>query len=52
MRTRLFNNFLLKILSVIAAVVLWLIVVNIDDAVGSRPLRNIKVDMVDRKSVV
>ncbi len=51
MRTRLFNNFLLKILSVIAAVVLWLIVVNIDDAVGSRPLRNIKVDMVNMEAI-
>lgn len=45
MKTKLFNNLLLKILSVVAAVLLWLIVVNIDDAVGSKTFRNIKVDI-------
>ncbi|HBN57455.1 MAG TPA: hypothetical protein DD414_11840 [Lachnospiraceae bacterium] len=45
MKIKLFNNLLLKVLSVITAVMLWLIVVNINDAVGSRPMRNIKVNV-------
>lgn len=51
MKTKLFNNLLLKLLSVVGAVVLWLVVVNIDDAVGSRPLRNIKVNMVNMEAI-
>lgn len=47
MKTKLFDNLLLKILSVIAAVLLWLIVVNIDDAVDSRVIRAVKVSMVN-----
>ena len=51
MKTKLFNNLLLKILSVVGAIVLWLVVVNIDDAVDSRPLRNIKVNMVNMDAI-
>ena len=47
MKTKIFNNLLLKILSVIAAVLLWLVVVNIDDAVTSKPFKNIKVNMIN-----
>lgn len=47
MKTKLFDNLLLKILSVVAAVFLWLIVVNIDDAVDSRVIRNVKVTMIN-----
>lgn len=47
MKTKLFDNLLLKILSVVAAVFLWLIVVNIDDAVNDRVIRNVKVTMVN-----
>lgn len=51
MKTKLFDNLLLKILSVIAAVLLWLIVVNIDDAVDSRLIRNVKVTMVNMEAL-
>ncbi len=51
MKTKVLDNLLLKILSVVAAVVLWLIVVNIDDAVGSRPIRNVKVSMVNMETL-
>lgn len=51
MKTKMFDNLLLKILSVIAAVVLWLVVVNIDDAVDSRPIRNVKVSMVNMEAL-
>lgn len=51
MKTKLFNNLLLKILSVIAAVVLWLVVLNIDDAVESIPIRGVKVSVINTESV-
>ena len=47
MKTKLVNNLLLKILSVLAAILLWLIVVNIDDAVTSKQIRNVKVSMLN-----
>ena len=47
MKTKLFNNLWLKVLSVVAAVILWLIVVNIDDAVTSKAFNNIKVNMLN-----
>lgn len=47
MKIKLFDNLLLKILSLIAAIVLWLIVVNIDDAVGSRVFRNVPVTLIN-----
>ena len=47
MKTKIFNNLLLKILSVVAAVLLWLMVVNIDDAIDSKPFRNVKVNMIN-----
>lgn len=47
MKTKLFNNLLLKILSVIAAVLLWLVVVNIDDAISSTPIRGVKVNVIN-----
>lgn len=47
MKTKIFNNLLLKILSVIAAVLLWLLVINIDDAIASKPFRNVKVNMIN-----
>lgn len=46
MKTKLFNNLLLKILSVAAAILLWLVVVNINDAVDSKIFKNIKVQVV------
>ena len=47
MKTKIFNNLLLKILSVIAAILLWLLVINIDDAITSKPFRNVKVNMIN-----
>lgn len=47
MKQKLTNNFLLKILSVVTAIILWLIVVNIDDAVESGYIRNVKVNLIN-----
>lgn len=47
MKARIFDNLLLKILSVVGAVLLWLVVVNINDAVRSTDFRNIKVNIVN-----
>lgn len=51
MKTKLFNNLLLKILSVVAAILLWLVVVNIDDAVQSKAFRNIKVNTINMDAI-
>lgn len=51
MKTRLFNNLWLKILSVFAAMLLWLVVVNINDAVTSKPFRNIKVNTINMEAL-
>ncbi len=51
MKPKLINNLLWKILSVLTAIVLWLIVVNIDDAVTSKPFRNIKVNMLNMEAL-
>lgn len=47
MKTRIFNNFLLKLLSVAAAVLLWVIVLDIDNPVQNRTFRGIRVEMVN-----
>ena len=41
MKTKLLNNLPFKIISVIAAIVLWLIVVNIDDTVETDVFKNL-----------
>ena len=51
MKPKLINNLLWKILSVLAAIVLWLVVVNIDDAVTSMKIRNIKVNMMNMEAL-
>lgn len=51
MKTKPFNNLLLKILSVAAAILLWLVVVNIDDAVQSKTFRNIKVNTINMDAI-
>lgn len=51
MKPRLINNLLWKVLSVLAAIVLWLIVVNIDDAVTSTKIRNVKVNMLNMEAL-
>lgn len=51
MKTKLFDNLLLKILSVAVAILLWLVVVNIDDAVQSRSFKNIKVNTINMDAI-
>jgi len=51
MKTKLFNNLLLKVLSVVAAILLWLVVVNINDAVISKPFKNIKVNTINMDAI-
>lgn len=47
MKKKIFNNLLLKILSVVAAALLWLVVVNIDDAVTYHDFTGIKVNVIN-----
>lgn len=47
MKKKLLSNMLLKVLSVFAAILLWLVVVNIDEAVQEKTIRNIKVNILN-----
>lgn len=52
MKTKLINNnLLLKILSVIAAMLLWVIVLNIDDPVSDKTFKNVKVSMINTDTI-
>lgn len=51
MKTKLFNNLWLKLLSVVVAVLLWLVVVNIDDAIDSKSFNNIKVNTINMEAL-
>lgn len=45
--TKLLNNLMWKILSVLAAIMLWLVVVNIDDTIESESLKNLQVSLLN-----
>ena len=45
------NNLGLKIMAIVFAAVLWLIVVNVDDPVETRPFRNVPVDEVNKEVI-
>ena len=47
MKTKLLNNLMWKILSVLAAIMLWLVVVNIDDTIESESLKNLQVSLLN-----
>ncbi|MBQ8184497.1 MAG: hypothetical protein IJ036_01780 [Lachnospiraceae bacterium] len=51
MKEKLMNNFSLKILSVVAAVLLWLVVVNVDDPITTETYSGIKVTMVNENAI-
>lgn len=51
MKEKLLNNIGIKILSVIIAIILWLIVVNIEDPVVTREFKGIKVTVINEEEV-
>lgn len=51
MKKKLTSNLGLKILSLIFSVVLWLIVVNINDPVGTKPFYSIPVEIANKESI-
>lgn len=51
MKKLLTHNFGLKIVSVITAIVLWIVIVNIDDPVISRTYTGIQVEMINEKTI-
>lgn len=51
MKKLLINNFGLKIISVLIAIVLWIVIVNIDDPVISRTYSGIQVEMTNEKAI-
>ena len=51
MKTKLLNNLPFKIISVMAAIVLWLVVVNIDDTVESDVFKNLQVTLINTDTI-
>ena len=45
MKEKIFNNFSLKILSVLCAIVLWAVIVNIYDPTTSVTISNVNVEL-------
>ena len=51
MKKRLMNNLALKILSVFGAILLWLVVVNVDDPVKTETYTGIRVSMLNENAI-
>ena len=49
MKEKIFNNFSLKILSVLCAIVLWAVIVNIYDPTTSVTISNVNVELIPMK---
>lgn len=47
MKKRVLNNLSWKILSVVAAIICWIVVVNIDDTIESKTIRNVSVTLIN-----
>ncbi|MCC8163131.1 MAG: hypothetical protein LIO86_08220 [Lachnospiraceae bacterium] len=47
MKKRVLNNLSWKIISVVAAIICWIVVVNIDDTIESRTIRNVSVTLIN-----
>lgn len=52
MKEKLTNNLLFKILSVIFAIVIWLVVINIDDPVKTVTIRGVNVEILNEEQIV
>lgn len=51
MKTRGINNLGLKIASIVLAIILWFIVLNVDDPVVTRPYRGIEVQIINEEAI-
>ena len=51
MKEKIFNNFSLKILSVLCAIVLWAVIVNIYDPTTSVTISNVNVELINAQSL-
>ncbi|MCD8098591.1 MAG: hypothetical protein LUE31_11350 [Lachnospiraceae bacterium] len=47
MKKRVLNNLSWKMLSVVAAIICWIVVVNIDDTIESKTIRNVSVTLIN-----
>lgn len=47
MKAKIFDNLLFKILALLMAVLLWVVVVNIDDAVSYKKISGVKVNLIN-----
>ena len=51
MKEKIFNNFSLKILSILCAIVLWAVIVNIYDPTTSVTISNVNVELINTESL-
>ena len=51
MKKRIFNNWVLKLSSVAIAVVLWVVVYNINDPVDTSTIRNVPVTFINTEAI-
>ena len=52
MKKKLTNNLLLKIISVIAAILLWIIVINIDNPTDTFTINDIPIQVLNEQSAI
>ena len=51
MKKKIFNNLIFKIAAVISAIVLWLIIVNVDNPTTTRTIYNIPVNLKNTETL-
>ena len=51
MKEKIFNNFTLKVLSVLCAIVLWAVIVNIYDPTTGFTISNVTVQLINTESL-
>lgn len=52
MKEKIMNNFALKILAVVVAILVWVVVVNLEDPYASKNFRNIAVNIINEEAIV
>ncbi len=51
MRNRIFKDFGIKIVSVFFAIIIWMVIVNVDDYIITRQINNIEVEIINSEAI-
>lgn len=52
MKEKIMNNFALKVLAVVVALLVWIVVVNLEDPIATKNFRNITVEILNEEAIV